>query len=48
MREYDFPLIEVHKIKPEDYQTDLREFFGAMNCREEAPYYWKNETRRVG
>ncbi len=30
---YDFPLIEVHKVEPEDYQTDLREFFEAMHCR---------------
>ncbi len=35
MRSYDFPLIEVHKVKPEDYQTDLRDFFQAMHCRKD-------------
>ena len=35
IREYGFPLIEVHKVKPEDYQTELREFFQAMHCRED-------------
>lgn len=33
IREYGFPLVEVHKVRPDDYQTDLREFFQAMHCR---------------
>lgn len=33
VREYGFPLIEVQKVTPEAYQTDLREFFQAMHCR---------------
>lgn len=35
MREYGFPLIEVHKVNPEDYQTDLCEFFQVMQCRQD-------------
>lgn len=35
IREFGFPLIEVHKINPEYYQTDLREFFQAMQCRQD-------------
>lgn len=35
IREYDFPLIDVHTVRPEDYQTDLREFFRTMQCRQD-------------
>lgn len=31
--EYDFPLMEADFIHPENYRTDLREFFQAMQCR---------------
>lgn len=30
---YRFPLIEADTVKPENYQTDLKEFFQAMRCR---------------
>lgn len=33
LRDYDFPLIEADYVNPEDYSTDLREFFQAMQCR---------------
>ena len=32
-QDYSFPLIEADFVKPEDYQTDLRDFFQAMQCR---------------
>lgn len=33
LHEYDFPLMEADFIHPENYRTDLREFFRAMQCR---------------
>lgn len=33
LHDYDFPLLEADYVKPEYYSTDLREFFGAMQCR---------------
>ncbi len=33
LRNYEFPLIEANSVDPENYDTDLREFFQAMQCR---------------
>lgn len=33
LNDYDFPLIEADYVNPEDYSTDLKEFFQAMQCR---------------
>lgn len=33
--DYDFPLIEADFVNPEQYQTELREFFQAMQCRQD-------------
>ncbi len=33
LHDYDFPLIEADFVDPEDYRTDLKEFFRAMQCR---------------
>lgn len=33
LQDYDFPLIEADHVDPADYNTDLREFFQAMQCR---------------
>ncbi len=33
--DYDFPLIEADFMDPENYRTDLREFFLAMQCRQD-------------
>lgn len=30
---YEFPLIEADRVDPKNYDTDLREFFQAMQCR---------------
>lgn len=35
LHDYDFPLIEADYVKPEDYKTDLKEFFQAMQCRKD-------------
>ena len=35
IREYDFPLLEADFLDPEVYQTDMKEFFQAMQCRRE-------------
>lgn len=31
--DYDFPLLEADCVDPEDYKTDLKEFFQAIQCR---------------
>lgn len=33
LHDYDFLLLEADYVNPEDYQTDLKEFFQAMQCR---------------
>lgn len=33
LHDYDFPLIEADYVHTEDYRTDLKEFFQAMQCR---------------
>ena len=33
LQEYSFPLIEADYMNPEEYRTDLKEFFQAMQCR---------------
>ena len=33
--DYDFPLIEADYVRPENYRTDLKEFFQAMQCRKD-------------
>lgn len=33
LHDYDFPLIEADYVRPEDYRTDLKEFFRTMQCR---------------
>ncbi|MDE6517154.1 MAG: hypothetical protein K2L18_04810 [Acetatifactor sp.] len=33
LHDYSFPLIEADHVNPEDYSTDLKEFFQAMQCR---------------
>lgn len=33
LHDYTFPLIEADHVNPEDYNTDLKEFFRAMQCR---------------
>lgn len=33
--EYDFHLVEADYVNAEDYETDLREFFQAMQCRKD-------------
>lgn len=33
LRDYDFPLIEADFVNPDNYDTDLKEFFKAMQCR---------------
>lgn len=35
LHDYDFPLMEADFIHPENYRTDLRVFFQAMQCRED-------------
>lgn len=35
LNEYNFPLIEADFVNPENYRTDLREFFQAMQCRQD-------------
>lgn len=35
LHDYDFPLIEADYVNPEDYKTDLKEFFQAMQCRDD-------------
>ena len=33
--DYGFPLIEADSVNPDDYKTDLREVFEAMQCRKD-------------
>ncbi|MBD5443965.1 MAG: hypothetical protein HDR29_00245 [Lachnospiraceae bacterium] len=33
LHDYDFPIIEADYVNSEDYKTDLKEFFQAMQCR---------------
>lgn len=35
LNDYSFPLIEADYVNPEDYRTDLKEFFQAMQCRQD-------------
>lgn len=35
LQDYDFPLLEADFINAEDYRTDLKEFFQAMQCRKD-------------
>lgn len=35
LNEYNFPLIEADFVNPENYRTGLREFFQAMQCRQD-------------
>ncbi len=35
LHNYDFLLVEADFVNPEDYQTDLKHFFRAMQCRQD-------------
>lgn len=41
LRDYEFPLIEADYVRPEDYRTDLKEFFQAMQCRRNRTRLWE-------